>query len=194
MTAMKMNTPTKTVDNGVNVAALLGAREALEKAPEAAQFKWRASCEWLNGTHSRSCIGSFFGLGAEQSRGKTFTRRGRSPGGLRVRGQCADAGRDRALRAWRAASRPVSPPSPSAAASSCTRSRPRSRPTWTSSASSASTTTCATASAASASTSTSAPMRARTTSRRWSPSRRSARPSSTSSPTRRTSSSTVTRV
>src|SRR5262249_39994685 len=60
------------VDNGVNVTALLGAREALEKAPEAAQFKWRASCEWLNGTHSRSAIGNFFGLGAEQSRNKTF--------------------------------------------------------------------------------------------------------------------------
>lgn len=61
------------VDNGVNVTALLGAREALEKAPEAAQFKWRASCEWLNGTHSRSAIGGFFGLGAEQARDKTFT-------------------------------------------------------------------------------------------------------------------------
>ncbi len=64
---------TPKVDNGVNVTALLGAREALEKAPEAAQFKWRASCEWLHGTHSRSAIGSFFGLGAEQSRDKTFT-------------------------------------------------------------------------------------------------------------------------
>jgi uncharacterized OsmC-like protein len=61
------------VQNGVNVTALLGAREALEKAPEAAQFKWRASCEWLNGTHSRSTIDKFFGLGAEQSRDKTFT-------------------------------------------------------------------------------------------------------------------------
>ncbi|MGD9671766.1 MAG: OsmC family protein [Hyphomicrobiaceae bacterium] len=62
-----------TVDNGVNVTALLGAREALEQAPEAAQFKWRASCEWLNGTHSRSEIGNFFGLGAEQSRNRTFS-------------------------------------------------------------------------------------------------------------------------
>jgi uncharacterized OsmC-like protein len=61
------------VNNGVDVSALLGAREALEKTPEAAQFKWRASCEWLNGTHSRSAIGNFFGLGAEQSRNKTFT-------------------------------------------------------------------------------------------------------------------------
>lgn len=59
-------------NNGVNVTALLDAREALEKAPEAAQFKWRASCQWLRGTHSRSTIGKFFGLGAEQSRDKTF--------------------------------------------------------------------------------------------------------------------------
>ena len=60
------------VNNGVNVDALLGAREALEKAPEAAQFKWRASCEWVTGTHSRSMIGNFFGLGTEQSRDKHF--------------------------------------------------------------------------------------------------------------------------
>jgi hypothetical protein len=37
------------INNGVNVEALLGAREALEQAPEAAQFKWRASCEWVTG-------------------------------------------------------------------------------------------------------------------------------------------------
>jgi hypothetical protein len=60
----KTSTPAK-VDNGVNVTALLGAREALEKAPEAAQFKWRATCEWLDGTHSRSKIGKYFGLGTE---------------------------------------------------------------------------------------------------------------------------------
>ena len=61
------------VNNGVNVEALIGAREALDEAPEAAQFKWRATCEWMNGTHSRSIIGGFFGLGEEQSRGKSFT-------------------------------------------------------------------------------------------------------------------------
>jgi uncharacterized OsmC-like protein len=59
-------------DNGVNVTALLGAREAFGQAPEAAQFKWRASCEWVTGTHSRSVIGNFFGLGAEQPRDKNF--------------------------------------------------------------------------------------------------------------------------
>ena len=61
------------VNNGVNAAALLSARESLKDVPEAAQFKWRASCEWLSGTHSRSVMADFFGLGAEQSRNKTFT-------------------------------------------------------------------------------------------------------------------------
>ena len=60
------------VNNGVNVEALLGAREALTEAPEAAQFKWRASCEWKNGTHSHSTVESFFGLGGEQSRTTVF--------------------------------------------------------------------------------------------------------------------------
>jgi uncharacterized OsmC-like protein len=69
--AVKINNG--VINNGVNVEALLDARKALEQAPEAAQFKWRASCEWVNGTHSRSVIGNFYGLGAEQSRGKTFT-------------------------------------------------------------------------------------------------------------------------
>ena len=55
------------VNNGVNVEALLGAREALTEAPQAAQFQWRATCEWQNGTHSRSIVEGFFGLGEEQS-------------------------------------------------------------------------------------------------------------------------------
>jgi uncharacterized OsmC-like protein len=55
------------VNNGVNVEALLGARVALEQAPEAAAFQWRATCEWQNGTHSRSTVEGFFGLGEEQS-------------------------------------------------------------------------------------------------------------------------------
>ena len=63
----------KSVDNGVNVEALLGAREALTEAPEAAQFKWRAACEWKNGTFSRSTVEGFFGLGEEQKRKSTFT-------------------------------------------------------------------------------------------------------------------------
>lgn len=61
------------VDNGVNVGALLEARTALEAAPEAAQFTWRASCEWIEGTHSRSTIETFHGLGEEQKHSRSFT-------------------------------------------------------------------------------------------------------------------------
>jgi len=73
MTMTTTISPLAKADNGVNVNALLSARASLEQAPQAAQFKWRASCVWLNGTHSRSVISSFYGLGAEQSRNKTFT-------------------------------------------------------------------------------------------------------------------------
>ena len=57
---------TATVNNGVNVQALLDAREALKGAPEATKFTWRASCKWQNGTHSKTDVQSFFGLGQEQ--------------------------------------------------------------------------------------------------------------------------------
>ena len=67
-----MNISVIKVDNGVNVEALLGARTALSEAPEAAKFKWRATCDWLRGTHSRTTVQGFFGLGAEQPRPKAF--------------------------------------------------------------------------------------------------------------------------
>jgi uncharacterized OsmC-like protein len=60
------------VDNGVNVAVLLGAREALSAAPEAAQFTWRASCTWRYGTHSHSTVSGFAGLGTEQQHRTTY--------------------------------------------------------------------------------------------------------------------------
>ena len=56
-----------TIDNGVNVQALLDARGVLAGAPEAAQFTWRASSKWQNGVHSTTTIQNFFGLGEEQS-------------------------------------------------------------------------------------------------------------------------------
>ncbi len=62
----------KTVDNGVNVAALIGAREALGQAPQAAKFNWRATCHWVNGTHSRTSVKGYYGLGQEQSHKSEF--------------------------------------------------------------------------------------------------------------------------
>src|SRR5881392_3365350 len=69
---LRMSETAKSVDNGVKVEALVGAREALTNAPAAAQFKWRAACEWKNGTHSHSTVEGFFGLGEEQRRKTTF--------------------------------------------------------------------------------------------------------------------------
>jgi uncharacterized OsmC-like protein len=56
-----------SVNNGVNVQALLDAREALKGAPEATKFTWRASCKWQDGTYSKTSLKGFFGLGQEQS-------------------------------------------------------------------------------------------------------------------------------
>ena len=60
------------VNNGVNVDALIAARDALTKAPAAAQFKWRAACEWKDGTHSHSTVEGFYGLGQEQRHKSLF--------------------------------------------------------------------------------------------------------------------------
>ena len=70
MTKAKVDKP---VNNGVNVEALFGAQEALKNAPEAAKFQWRATVQWINGTHSRSTVEGFYGLGAEQKHKSKFT-------------------------------------------------------------------------------------------------------------------------
>jgi uncharacterized OsmC-like protein len=68
-----MSVSESAVNNGVNVAALLDAREALTATPEGAQFQWRATCEWKNGTHSHSTVEGYFGLGEEHKHKTTFT-------------------------------------------------------------------------------------------------------------------------
>jgi uncharacterized OsmC-like protein len=66
-------TDAPTIDNGVNIEALRGAKQALTDAPAAAQFQWRATCEWVRGTHSRSTITGFAGLGQEHAHRQAFT-------------------------------------------------------------------------------------------------------------------------
>ena len=66
-------------DNGVNTDFLLTARDALAAEPEGANFKWRVSNTWVNGTHSRSSVQGFFGLGAEQKHRADFTFDGDHP-------------------------------------------------------------------------------------------------------------------
>ena len=73
MSAPEMSSSGTPADNGVNVQALLDARKALAEAPEATKFQWRAQCEWLEGTQSRSTVEGFFGLGEEQKHKSVFT-------------------------------------------------------------------------------------------------------------------------
>jgi uncharacterized OsmC-like protein len=64
---------TRTADNGVNVEHLLGARNALSETPEGAKFQWRASVEWVNGTHSKTTVQEFYGLGSDQAHKSSWT-------------------------------------------------------------------------------------------------------------------------
>ncbi len=68
-----MTTTHTSVDNGVNVAALLGAREAFAGNPAMAQFQWRTTVSWIYGTHSRSTVDTFYGFGEQQRHKTTFT-------------------------------------------------------------------------------------------------------------------------
>jgi uncharacterized OsmC-like protein len=68
-----------SLDNGVNVEAILQARQALTDMPEAAQFQWRARCEWVNGTHSRTTVEGFSGLGTEHTHKQQFAFEGDHP-------------------------------------------------------------------------------------------------------------------
>jgi uncharacterized OsmC-like protein len=58
-----MTTATKT--NGVDTQALFGALNAVKAQPVAAKFQFRAKNRWISGTHSRTTIDGFFGLGQE---------------------------------------------------------------------------------------------------------------------------------
>jgi uncharacterized OsmC-like protein len=68
-----MSTTDTPVDNGVNVEALLGVRDALADTPDIAQFQWRATTSWVRGTHSQSSVETFYGFGEEQQHKTTFT-------------------------------------------------------------------------------------------------------------------------
>src|SRR6267143_2042287 len=68
-----MTTTQIPADNGVNVEALLGVRDALADTPEIAQFQWRSTVSWVNGTHSRSDVETFYGFGEEQQHHARFS-------------------------------------------------------------------------------------------------------------------------
>jgi len=47
--------------NGVNVTELFNTIEAIKGKPDIAQFKFRATNKWINGTHCRATIEDFYG-------------------------------------------------------------------------------------------------------------------------------------
>jgi uncharacterized OsmC-like protein len=63
---MSSTTTARPPLNGVDVATLFATLDAVRAQPEAAQFRFRAVNRWLSGTHSRTTIHSFFGVGQEQ--------------------------------------------------------------------------------------------------------------------------------
>jgi uncharacterized OsmC-like protein len=58
--------------NGVDTATLFATLDAVKQAPAAAQFQFRAHNEWISGTHNRSSIGDYFGVGEERAHEQTF--------------------------------------------------------------------------------------------------------------------------
>jgi uncharacterized OsmC-like protein len=58
--------------NGVDTATLFATLDAVKAAPEAARFQFRARNEWVSGTHNRSTIDDYFGVGEERSHERTW--------------------------------------------------------------------------------------------------------------------------
>ena len=55
------------VRNGVDVPTLFATLDAVKQAPEAAEFQFRARNRWVSGTHSRTTISDYFGVGEERA-------------------------------------------------------------------------------------------------------------------------------
>jgi hypothetical protein len=53
--------------NGVDVPTLFATLDAAKGAPHLAKFQFRATNEWISGTHSRSFIQGFYGAGQEDT-------------------------------------------------------------------------------------------------------------------------------
>jgi len=58
--------------NGVDTATLFATLDAVKQAPQAAKFQFRAHNQWQSGTHNRSTIADFFGVGEERTHERTF--------------------------------------------------------------------------------------------------------------------------
>ena len=65
---------TDTIRNGVDTEQLFGTLDAVKAQPELGAFRWRATNEWIAGSHNRSTIRDFYGASHEDvSRTEPFT-------------------------------------------------------------------------------------------------------------------------
>ena len=69
MTAAQTGDPMR---NGVDTATLFATLDAVKQAPEAARFQFRARNQWVSGTHNRTTISGYFGVGEERAHERTF--------------------------------------------------------------------------------------------------------------------------
>jgi uncharacterized OsmC-like protein len=53
--------------NGVDVPTLFGTLDAVRAHPDLAAFQFRATNEWVSGTHNRTTIQGFYGAGQEDA-------------------------------------------------------------------------------------------------------------------------------
>jgi uncharacterized OsmC-like protein len=66
--------PARPARNGVDVPTLFATLDAVKAQPQIADFQFRATNEWISGTHNRSTIQGFYGAGQEDtSRTVPFT-------------------------------------------------------------------------------------------------------------------------
>lgn len=56
-----METAKKKVVNGVNTEQLFTTIDLIKEKPDVAKFKFRATNEWVNGTHCRATVKGFYG-------------------------------------------------------------------------------------------------------------------------------------
>jgi uncharacterized OsmC-like protein len=71
--------PVRPPLNGVDTPTLLSTINFVAGQPELAKFQFRASNEWMKGTHSRSSMLGFYGAGGEQAHVKSYVADGDHP-------------------------------------------------------------------------------------------------------------------
>jgi uncharacterized OsmC-like protein len=68
--------------NGVDTPKLFATVAAVADQPSLAQFRFRAEGRWMGGTHSRSTIAGFYGVGGEMKHAAAFQADADHPGVL----------------------------------------------------------------------------------------------------------------